>query len=92
MTRSGDLVEGSVTEKTHQIMQNLEAILAEAGLGFEDVVKTTAYFTDIGDFEELDAAYAEYFDGDYPARDVIEVEALPAGATVELVMVASLAE
>jgi 2-iminobutanoate/2-iminopropanoate deaminase len=92
MTPSGDLVEGSVTAKTHQIMENLDAILGEADLAFEDVVKTTAYFTDIEDFEEMDDAYAEYFDGEYPARDVIEVEALPAGATVELVMVGSLGQ
>jgi reactive intermediate/imine deaminase len=90
MTPSGDLVEGPVAAKTHQIMENLEAILGEADLSFADVVKTTAYFTDVGDFEEMDAAYAEYFDGAYPARDVIEVEALPAGATIELVMVGAL--
>lgn len=90
MTPAGDLVDGSVTEKTHQIMQNLAAILAEADLEFADVVKTTAYFTDVDDFAEMDGAYAEYFDGDYPARDVIEVEALPAGASIELVVVAAL--
>lgn len=90
MTPSGELVEGSVTAKTHQIMENLEAILAEADLAFEDVVKTTAYFTDVEDFDEMDTAYAEYFEGPYPARDVIEVQALPAGATMELVMVAAL--
>jgi 2-iminobutanoate/2-iminopropanoate deaminase len=87
MTPDGDLVEGSVAEKTHRIMRNLEAILAEADSGLDDVVKTTAYFTDIEDFGEMDEAYAEYFEEEYPARDVIEVEALPAGATIELVMV-----
>ncbi len=90
MSPSGELVEGSVAAKTHQIMENLEAILGEADLTLNDVVKTTAYFTDIEDFEEMDDAYAEYFDGEYPARDVIEVQALPATATMELVMVASL--
>lgn len=90
MTPDGELVEGSVGEKTHRIMRNLRAILAEAGTGFENVVRTTAYFTDIDDFEEMDEAYAEYFDDKPPARDVVQVEALPAGAEIELVMVASL--
>lgn len=90
MTPDKELVDGSVTEKTDQIMQNLEAILSEADLGFADVVKTTAYFTDIDDFAEMDDAYAEHFDGNYPARDVIEVGSLPAGATMELVMIATI--
>lgn len=89
MRPSGDLVEGSVAERTHQIMRNHRAILETAGLGFEDVVKATAYFTDIEEFEPMDEVYAEYFDEHYPARDVVEVEALPAGASIELVLVAA---
>ena len=89
MRPSGDLVEGSVTERTHQIMQNHQAILETAGRGFEDVVKATAYFTDIEEFEPMDEVYAEYFKDHYPARDVIEVEALPADASIELVLVAT---
>lgn len=92
MTPDGDIVEGSVAEKTHQTMENLAAILAEADRGFEDVVKTTAYFTDVADFPEMDEAYAGYFEDGYPARDVIEVEALPAGATIELVMIVETAD
>lgn len=89
MSPDGELVDGTVAEKTHQIMANLESILAAGNAGFEDVVKTTAYFTDIDDFEPMDEVYAEYFDDGYPARDVIQVEALPAGASIELVMVAA---
>lgn len=92
MTTDGELVEGGVAEKTNQIMQNLEAILAEADCGFDDVVKTTAYFTDVDDFPAMDEAYADYFEDRYPARDVIEVEALPAGATIELVMIVATGE
>ncbi|MFB6196373.1 MAG: Rid family detoxifying hydrolase [Haloplanus sp.] len=88
MTPDGTLVDGSVTEKTHQIMRNLASILEEADAGFDDVVRTTAYFTNIDDFQEMDEAYAEYFDSHLPARDVIQVEALPGGASIELVMVA----
>jgi 2-iminobutanoate/2-iminopropanoate deaminase len=91
VTPDGDPVEGSVADKTHQIMSNLESILAEAGTGFENVVRTTAYFTDVDDFAEMDEAYREYFaDGAYPARDVVEVAALPDGAEMELVMTAVL--
>jgi reactive intermediate/imine deaminase len=92
MTPAGDIIEGSVATKTRRIMDNLEAILAEADRGFGDVVKTTAYLTDVDDFPAMDEAYAEYFEGGYPARDVIEVEALPAGATIELVMTAAAEE
>jgi 2-iminobutanoate/2-iminopropanoate deaminase len=92
MTPAGDLLEGSVAEKTYRIMDNLGAILARADRGFADVVRTTAYFTDVDDFPAMDEAYAGYFDGEYPARDVIEVEALPAGASIELVMTAALEE
>lgn len=92
MTPDGELLEGSVPEKTRRIMDNLEAILARADRGFDDVVKTTAYFTDVEDFPAMDEAYAEYFESGYPARDVIEVEALPAGATIELVMTAAMEE
>ena len=69
MTPEGELVEGSAAERTDRIMQNIGAILAETGLGFEDVVKTTAYFTDIDEFPEMDEAYAACFDDGYPARD-----------------------
>ncbi|RQG94916.1 RidA family protein [Natrarchaeobius chitinivorans] len=90
VTPDGEMIDGNVTEQTHQIMENLEAILREAGATFDDVVRVTAYFSDIDDFEEMDEAYAEYFDGEYPARDVIEVANLPEGANMELVMIASL--
>ncbi|WP_152042247.1 Rid family detoxifying hydrolase [Salinigranum salinum] len=89
VTPDGELVEGSVAARTHQIMENLESILTAAGTGFENVVKTTAYFTDVDEFAAMDEAYAEYFEGPPPARDVVEVRALPAGATIELVMVAT---
>jgi 2-iminobutanoate/2-iminopropanoate deaminase len=89
VTPDGEYVDGSVAERTHQIMRNLRSILKDAGTGFENVVKTTAYFTDVDDFPEMDGAYEEYFDGTLPARDVIEVRALPEGATIELVMVAT---
>jgi len=90
ITPDGEMLEGSVTEQTHQVMQNLETILAEAGADFDDVVRATAYFTDIDDFPEMDEAYAEYFDGTPPARDVVEVSGLPEGAPLEVVMTASL--
>lgn len=89
VTPDGEVVDGSIAEQTHQIMRNLEHILEDAGTGFENVVKTTAYFTDVDDFAEMDEAYAEYFEGPPPARDVVEVRALPEDATMELVMVAT---
>ncbi|WP_276259066.1 Rid family detoxifying hydrolase [Haloglomus litoreum] len=89
VTPDGTPVEGSVAEQTRQVMENLGAILAEAGTGFEHVVRTTAYFRDVDDFPAMDEVYAEYFEGPPPARDVVEVRDLPEGAALELVMVAT---
>lgn len=89
VTPDGEKVEGSIHEQTRQCLQNLEQILEAADSGLEHVVRTTAYFTDLDDFPEMDEAYAQFFDSDeFPARDVIEVSNLPEGADLELVMTA----
>jgi 2-iminobutanoate/2-iminopropanoate deaminase len=72
------------------VFQNLEAVLAAAGAGFGDVVKTTVYVADMADFAELNGIYAEHFTKPYPARSTVEAGALPAGARVEIDVVARL--
>ena len=81
---SGELVGGSVAEQTRRAMDNLEAVLQEAGATFDDVVKVTAYLTDINDFAEFNEVYAEYFSDKPPARATVGVAALPKGAQVEV--------
>ncbi len=87
---TGKLVETSFADRVHQVMKNLEAILAEADSDFSKVVKTNIFVTDLGKYAELNAIYGEYFPGDdAPARAAIQVVALPLGTDVEIEMIAS---
>ena len=85
---TGALLEGSVGEMTIQSMKNIEAILAEAGCTFADVVKTTIFLKDLGDFAEVNAAYAKFFPADPPARACVQVAKLPKDARVEIEAIA----
>ncbi len=78
------LVEGGITEQTHQVLQNLRAVIEAAGSTMNDVVKTTVFLTNLDDFAQMNEVYATYFDGTPPARSTIEVSKLPAGASVEI--------
>jgi 2-iminobutanoate/2-iminopropanoate deaminase len=85
---TGELVSGSIQEETRRVMENLKAVLAAAGLSFADVVKTTIYVTDIGDFAAVNEVYGSYFKEEPPARATVQVAALPKGARVEMDAVA----
>ena len=85
---NGNLVEG-IEEETHQVMKNLKAILHGAGLDFSNVVKTSIFLTDMKNFPLVNDIYSSYFsDDDYPARETIQVAALPKGVSVEISMIA----
>jgi 2-iminobutanoate/2-iminopropanoate deaminase len=84
----GKIVEQRVAGQTRQVLENIGAILAAAGLGMENVVKTTVFLRSMGDFREMNEVYAEYFRKDPPARATIEVAGLPLGALVEIEAVA----
>jgi 2-iminobutanoate/2-iminopropanoate deaminase len=86
--KTAELVPGDVKAQTRRALENLEAVLTEAGAGLSDVVKTTAYLTDMGDFVEFNEAYAEFFGDRPPARATIGVAALPKGGRVEVECVA----
>lgn len=88
LTPKGKLVEGTIGEKTKQIMSNLEAILAAAGLDFANVLKVTVYVTDMAEYSKFNEVYVTYFKDPFPAREVVCVKALPLGASVEVSMVA----
>ncbi len=81
-------VAESIEEQSHQALKNVGAILTEAGLGYEDVVKTTVLLADIADFKAMNAVYAEYFTQDKPARACFQVAALPLGVKVEIEVIA----
>ena len=86
--QTGAVVEGGLEAQAHQMFRNVKAVLAEAGLGLENVVKTTVFMTDLGQFGALNAIYAEYFAEPYPARSCVEVLALPKGVLVECEVIA----
>ena len=70
-------------------MENLRAVLQQAGLDFSDVVQTRIYLTDLADFDAVNTIYAEYFDEPYPARATVQVAGLPKGARIETEMIAT---
>ncbi|MDX6522087.1 MAG: 2-iminobutanoate/2-iminopropanoate deaminase [Gaiellales bacterium] len=82
------LVEGDIGAQTERVLQSLAAVLAGAGCGLSDVVKTTVFMTDLGEFAEMNAVYATHFTSHPPARSTVQVAALPAGARVEIEAIA----
>ena len=85
---TGVFAEGGIKEQTRQSLLNVKAILEEAGLTMNDVVKTTVFMADMNDFADMNAVYAEFFSEPYPARSAVAVKTLPKGALVEIEVVA----
>ena len=77
-------VEGGIEPQTERVLKNLEGVLSAAGLGLGDVVRTTVYLTDLGEFQKMNGVYARVFTQDPPARAAVQVSALPKGARVEI--------
>ena len=86
---TGKLVGEDIESQTRQVMRNLEQVLAAAGMTFANVVKTTVFLADLADFATVNGIYAAHFPADPPARSCVQVAALPAGARVEIELVAS---
>lgn len=86
---TGAFPEGGVKEQTRQSLLNVKAILEEAGLALSNVVKTTVYLADMGDFAAMNEVYSQFFVQPFPARSAIAVKALPKGALVEIEVVAA---
>ena len=90
LTPEGDLLDGAdVDVQTEQALENVRAVLAEAGADMSDVLKVTVYLDDIDDFEDMNAIYETFFDDEPPARSAVEVGALPKGVGVEIEAVAA---
>ena len=86
---TGAFVEGGVKEQTRKSLENIGAILSEAGMGFENVVKTTVFLNDMNDFAAMNEVYATFFTSDCPARAAFQVVKLPKGALVEIEAIAA---
>jgi 2-iminobutanoate/2-iminopropanoate deaminase len=85
---TGELKNKDIQEETHQVMHNLKSILQAAGMGFKNVVKTNIFLTDMHRFAELNEVYGKYFESDFPARETVQVSALPKFVNVEISMLA----
>lgn len=89
-TPDGKLLDGTIEEQTHQVMQNLRNVLEAAGASFADVVKVTMYVADMSVYGRINEIYKSYMSEPYPAREAVEVKALLKGAKIEISMVAIL--
>lgn len=82
------LIEGTIEEKTHQIMKNIGNILAASSSSFNDILKVTIYLTNIENFKRVNAIYSEYVSSPYPARETVAVKSLPLNAELEIGVIA----
>ena len=87
---TGAVEATDIIDETHQVMHNLRAILTEAKIGFDQVVKTTILLSDMSLFGEVNEVYGKYFTGNFPARETYAVKALPRNVNVEISMIAVL--
>ena len=86
---TSNFAEGGIKELTRQSLTNMQAILKEAGLTLDNVVKTTVFLADMADFAEMNEVYAEFFSAPFPARSAVAVKTLPKGARVEVECIAA---
>lgn len=85
---TGEIVSGDIKAEAKQVMENIKAILAETGLNFSNVVKTSIFLTDMGDFAQVNEVYGKYFTDLFPARETVQVAALPKNVNVEISVIA----
>jgi len=86
--KSGQIVAGDIAAQTRRVLDNIRAVLKAEGLTFENIVKTTIFLTDLGDFQTVNETYGSYFKQQAPARSTVQVSALPKGAKIEIEVIA----
>lgn len=89
LTPEGKVLEGTITEKTRQVMENVKAELKNVGLTVSDIVFSQVFLTDMGNYKEFNEEYIKHLKKPYPARYVVAVKELPLGASVEISVIAS---
>ena len=87
--QSGQIVQGDTNAQARRVMENISAVLRAEGLGFENIVKTTIFLTNLADFQTVNELYGSYFKSDPPARSTVQVAALPKGAQIEIEVIAA---
>jgi 2-iminobutanoate/2-iminopropanoate deaminase len=90
--KTGKIVAGDIAAQTRRVLDNIAAVLKTEGLTFDNVVKTTVFLTNLGDFQTVNEIYDSYFKGEPPARSTVQVSALPKGANIELEAIAAVDE
>ena len=87
---TGEIVTGDISRQAERVMDNIAAVLSAAGIGFDDVVKTTIYLVDMADFAAVNEVYGNRFPGHMPARSTVAVKSLPRGVMLEIEVIAAL--
>jgi len=87
--KTGKIVSGGIAAETRQTLENIQAILEQAGATLDDAVSSAVHMTDLAEFAEMNQVYAEYFRKDPPGRTTVQVSALPAGAHIEITVIAA---
>jgi 2-iminobutanoate/2-iminopropanoate deaminase len=85
---TGEIVSGDINAQTKQVMENIKAVLSEAGIGMGNIVKTTIFLTDMQSFAQVNQVYGTYFTEQFPARETVQVSALPKNVNVEISVIA----
>jgi 2-iminobutanoate/2-iminopropanoate deaminase len=85
---TGNIIATDIKAEAIQVMENLKAILSEAGSGFDQIIKSTIFLTDMQTFTQVNEVYGSYFTSDFPARETVQVSALPKGVNVEISVIA----
>ena len=85
---TGEIISENIKAETIQVMENIKAILSEAGLGFDHIVKTSIFLTDMQAFAQVNEVYGSYFTSEFPARETVQVSALPKNVNVEITVIA----
>jgi 2-iminobutanoate/2-iminopropanoate deaminase len=85
---TGEIISTNIKAEAIQVMENLKAILIEAGTGFDQIIKTTIFLTDMNSFAQVNEVYGSYFTSDFPARETVQVSGLPKGVNVEISVIA----
>ena len=86
---TGNLVNASIEEETHQVMKNLGYVLEAANMKFKNILKCSIFVKNLGDFEKINAVYGEYFSSNYPVRETVEVSRLPKDVNIEISCIAT---
>ncbi|MGB9779970.1 MAG: RidA family protein [Caldanaerobacter sp.] len=85
---TGEMIEADIEKQTERVLENIRAILKAADMDFNNVIKTTVFVTNMGDFAKINEIYGRYFKNNPPARSLVEVKSLPKGALIEIEVVA----